>query len=105
LVNIVVPVTDADFAVFGRLHSSMKGSGNNIQRCDIPELDELIMKGRSTQDEAERKEYYEQISEIVKEEAILIPLLTDMSAIAANKDLKGVEPSAVSYYFVYNYSW
>ena len=105
LVNIVVPVTDADFAVFGRLHSSMKGSGNNIQRCDIPELDELIMKGRSTQDEAERKEYYEQITEIVKEEAILIPLLTDMSAIAANKDLKGVEPSAVSYYFVYNYSW
>lgn len=105
LVNIVVPVTDADFAVYGRLHSSMKGSGNNIQRVDIPELDELIMKGRSIQDEAERKEIYRQISEIVREEAVLIPLMTDMSSIATNKNLKGVEPSAVSYYFAYNYSW
>ena len=103
--NIVCPVTDADFAIYGRLHSSMKGGGNNIQMCDNPELDELIMKARSEKNEEKRKELYREISEIVREEAILIPLLTNMSAIVANKDLNGVEPSPVSYYYVYNYSW
>jgi len=103
MVSCTIP--DADFVVTKRLHSSMIGGGNNFSRVSIPELDKLIEEARTSQDPNVRYELYGKISEMVKEEAPLIPIMSELADIAANKNIKGVYSSSSERHYVYNYSW
>jgi ABC-type transport system substrate-binding protein len=45
------------------------------------------------------------VSQIVKDEAPIIPVMTGKYAIVANKNVKGVSSSTVDLHFVHDYSW
>lgn len=98
-------VPDADAVMYPRFHGKMKGGGNNFYRCDIPELNELLEKGRISIDPVERKQIYYKAHEIIRDEAVMIPICNTIIAIAADKNLKGVNPNRIVKYHVYDYSW
>lgn len=56
-----------------------------------PELDELVIKGRSTFDEVERAAIYKEVQEFLAEEAPEVDLYVSIMFAMSNKDLKGVE--------------
>lgn len=102
---ITALLPDADYVCYTRLHSSMLGNGNNFTVTNIPELDEALEKGRISQNPDERLAAYKEVSQIVKDEVPLIPVMTGKYAIVANKDLKGVSSSTVDLHYVHDYSW
>ena len=102
---ITALLPDADYVCYTRLHSSMLGNGNNFTLTNIPKLDAALDKGRTSQSKEERYAAYREVSEIVKDEAPLIPVMTAKFAIVANKAVKGVTSSTVDLHYVYDYSW
>lgn len=102
---ITALLPDADYVCYTRLHSSMLGNGNNFTVTNIPKLDAALDKGRTAQSKEERYAAYREVSQIVKDEAPLIPVMTAKFAIVANKDVKGVTSSTVDLHYVYDYSW
>lgn len=102
---ITALLPDADYVCYTRLHSSMLGNGNNFTVTNIPKLDAALDKGRTSQNKEERLAVYKEVSQIVKDEAPLIPIMTGKFAIVANKDVKGVSSSTVDLHYVYDYSW
>lgn len=105
LSDISALVPDADFITYTRFHSELVGGGRNFTRFKNAEMDKALETGRKSQSEEERIAAYLKVSEIVKEEAPLIPILVAMNMVAANKDLKGIEANALEQYPVYDYSW
>jgi peptide/nickel transport system substrate-binding protein len=102
---ITALLPDADYVCYTRLHSSMLGNGNNFTVTSIPKLDAALDKGRTSQNKEERYAAYREVSQIVKDEAPLIPVMTGKFAIVANKDVKGVTWSTVDLHYVHDYSW
>lgn len=96
--------TDADYVLYGRLHSNNIG-GTNYLKYSNPQVDKLLDQARSSTDEQERKELYYEISEYVRDEAPFIPLFSDNSCIAASSKLTGVRPSVNENHYVYEYAW
>lgn len=95
---------DADYVLYGRMHSSNIG-GTNYIRYNNPDVDALLDKARSSSDEKERKELYYKISEYVRDDVPFIPLMTDNVCIAANSALKGVQANIGECHYVFDYSW
>jgi len=102
---ITALLPDADYVCYTRLHSSMLGNGNNFTVTNIPKLDAALDKGRTSQNPEDRKAAYREVSQIVKDEAPIIPVMTGKYAIVANKNLKGVSSSTVDLHYVHDYSW
>ncbi|KUO71876.1 MAG: hypothetical protein APF77_07130 [Clostridia bacterium BRH_c25] len=98
-------VPDADQITYNRYHGDFVGGGNNMVRCNIPELNKELDLARTSQSVDERKAAYLRVSEILRDESVLIPLYSSMNGIAANKDLKGVQAHPVQRVYVYDYSW
>jgi len=59
------------------------------------EVDELVEKGRSTFDLAERKKYYDRFQEILAEEQPYTFLYVPDSLIIINKRFRGIEPAPI----------
>ncbi len=104
VMSMVYSITDAD-AVYAFFHSDMIKNGQNFFKCDIPELDELLDKGRTSSDQEERKEIYEKVGQMLNDECVLVPLYAYNVGVAADKNLKGVQASAIQFYEVFSYSW
>lgn len=104
VMSMVYTLSDGD-AIYAFFHSDMIENGQNFFRADIPELDELLDKGRMSSDQEERKDIYKEVAQILNDECVLIPLYAYYVGVATNKDLKGVEASAIQFYEVFNYSW
>lgn len=102
---ITALIPDADYTMYTRLHSSMLGAGNNFTQTDIPALDEVLDRARTSQDEDERRALYTRAAQITKEHATLIPICTGRYNIVADKALKGVTEHAVDLHYMYEYSW
>lgn len=95
---------DSDY-IYSTFHSSMIENGKNYYNYSNPKLDELLDKGRLSNDQEERKQIYREVCELFKEDVVSIPLYTYMTPIAANKDLKGVMAHPTNRMFIYDYSW
>lgn len=105
-VNIVSAlVLDADLITYGRFHSDLVGGGNNFCRFRNEEMDKALEMGRKSQSDEERTATYLKISQIVKDEVPLVPVMSGMRIIAANKDLAGVKAHPTMKYYVYDYHW
>ncbi|MDD2495478.1 MAG: ABC transporter substrate-binding protein [Tissierellia bacterium] len=104
VMSMVYEITDAD-AIYAFFHSDMIENGQNFFRVNNPELDKLLDAGRSSTDEAKRKEIYEKVGQLLNDEVVLIPLYSYMVGVAVNKDLKGVQASSIQYYEVFSFSW
>lgn len=72
------------------------GSGKtmNSSRYSNPFVDDLIVQGRSEDDETKRTAIYEQINEIVTEDAPIVVLLNPMALSAAHSDIEGIHFNA-----------
>ncbi|SCY21793.1 ABC transporter substrate-binding protein [Alkaliphilus peptidifermentans] len=95
---------DADY-IYSTFHGKMVTEGRNYFNYANPKLDELLERGRLSNDQEERKQIYRDICELFKEDVVSIPLYTYMTPIAANKDLQGVMAHPTNRMFVYDYSW
>lgn len=95
---------DADYVLYGRMHSSNIGGSNYIKYSN-PAVDELLDKARASSNQDERKQLYFQVSEYVRDDVPFIPLFTDNVCIAANAKLKGVKATLNETDYVYDYSW
>jgi len=99
-------VPDADFHLFNRYHSQFMGGGVNITFTNVPEIDELLVRGRLSGDPAERMQIYYDLSNlIVNEHNIIVPLFVPMSSTAGHADLGGLQAHSAQRYFIYNLYW
>lgn len=95
---------DADY-IYSTFHGSMVEGGRNYANYSNPKLDELLDKGRLSNDQEERKQVYREVCELFKEDVVTVPLYTYMTPIAANKDLQGVMAHPTNRMFIYDFSW
>lgn len=100
-----VQVVDADPGAYPYMHSSEMNGGNNFMNINVPELDALLEQGRLSSDEAERKEVYRKVCEIVRDESLFVPMYTGERTYAAKKALHGVYADPMLRYYTYGYSW
>ncbi len=96
---------DADFITYMRYHSKHMGGGNNFVMANYPKMDETLDKARVALSDEERAQLYREVSQIVKDEAIIAPIMSYMVSLAAHKDLKGMEASNVGRIYAYDFSW
>lgn len=96
---------DADFIMFMRYHSSFLGGGNNMVKVAIPELDAALETGRYSSDPEARKEAYRTACQIMKDNAVMVPVMATMNGIACRANLKGVAANTAQKQYVYNYYW
>ncbi|MGE5630345.1 MAG: ABC transporter substrate-binding protein [Caulobacteraceae bacterium] len=85
-------LTDPDRAMYTQFHS--KG-GNNFGKFNIPELDQLLEKGRTTTDQNERATIYQQAAQIVDDQVAYDVMLYQGYYAIYNKNLQGfkIHPS------------
>jgi peptide/nickel transport system substrate-binding protein len=67
-----------------------KGQGNNVMEYDNPEVDALFDKAKSVYDLDERAKYYQQIVDIVLDDAPLVKTITHYPYWAAQDSVGGV---------------
>ncbi|HHY09298.1 MAG TPA: ABC transporter substrate-binding protein [Firmicutes bacterium] len=104
--SMTTPYLDADH-IFELYHTTMQTLGRNFVQVANPELDDLLERGRFSNDPAEREEIYREIAELWKEEVFTIPMYTAKVGIAAHKDVQGIVEGAyyLGEYSVYYLSW
>jgi peptide/nickel transport system substrate-binding protein len=96
---------DADFITYMRYHSRYMGGGNNFVMVNNPKLDELLDRARVSQDDEVRAKAYREVAQVIKDEAVIVPIMSYMVSVAANKDLKGLEASNTARVYAYDFSW
>jgi peptide/nickel transport system substrate-binding protein len=79
--------SDPDIAYLW-FHSAQAGTGLNMSHIKDPELDAMIMTGRSTMDPAARNEIYAEIQRYVSDLALWIPLWIDQYFIGYSKNIQ-----------------
>lgn len=103
--NTTCPVPDADSILHFYFHSSQIEAGCNLGYVNNAEFDQILTKAQQSTDTDERMELYNKANEIVRDDGICVPLYASKAAIAASKDLKGVEADPIYKCYVYNFSW
>lgn len=96
---------DADFIMFMRYHSDHLGGGNNFVMVNNPEIDAALEVGRFSSDSAEREQAYLEACELLRDEAVLVPILSPMNGVACRAELKGVKANSLDIQYVYNFYW
>lgn len=99
--SMIYEYPDAD-SLYPFFHS--KG-GLNFLQAKYPELDKLFDQARLELDDEKRAKIYEDVANFINEEVVIVPLFTYYTAVAADANLQGVEPSVYTIYEVYNMSW
>ncbi|MCX6348687.1 MAG: peptide-binding protein [Candidatus Aureabacteria bacterium] len=75
-------------------HSESSGEGElNFISYRNPEVDELIIKGVRTFDQAERRKIYHRIHELIARDQPYTFLYTPHSLVAVNRRIRGIEPA------------
>lgn len=77
--------------------SSNIGRPSNWTHFDDPEMDQLILDGESTSDQAVRSEVYQKIFQKVMDEAAVIPLMHKQWVGAGSADLSGISFDITGY--------
>lgn len=103
--NTTAPVPDADTILEFYFCGDNIESGLNFSRTRNDEFDDIVKKAQVSTDQEERLELYNRANEIVRDEAIAIPLYTFMAPAAVNKDLKGVKADSLYKFYIFDYSW
>lgn len=103
--NTTCPVPDADTILHFYFHSSQIEAGCNLGYVNNAEFDQILTKAQQSTDADERMELYNKANEIVRDDGICVPLYASKAAIAASKDLKGVEADPIYKCYVYDFSW
>ena len=81
----------ADPDMYQIYHSVQIASGNNPYRINSPELDELIIKGRTTLNQEERKAIYAEALDIVMDYACEMPFYQRMNLYVMNQEIVNID--------------
>lgn len=97
---------DAD-CLYRMFSTEVAASGGRYNAgISSPELDKLLLAGRTEPDETKRKEIYAKVLTLISDNALQVPLYYDLSIVAYNQDLKGVLPRPLTGLYFYNeWSW
>lgn len=82
------PVLDPDPGLYASTHST---SFNNYSKYKNTEVDALLDEARALTDDAERKELYDQVWEILAEEIPYYPYVRTVNGFVTSPDLNGAE--------------
>lgn len=103
--NTTCPVPDADTILHFYFHSSQIEAGCNLGQVRNDEFDQILTEAQRSTDADERLSLYNRANEIARDDGICVPLFASQAAIAASKDLKGVEADPIYKCYVYDFSW
>ena len=94
---------DGDYGLFPNFHSSQKGGEGNRSQYANPKMDQLLEDARKEMDVEKRRSLYIEATDLINEEAVVLPLYYPLTSVGYNKALKGVE--AESYPMIHKYSY
>ncbi|MBB5174050.1 glutathione ABC transporter substrate-binding protein [Texcoconibacillus texcoconensis] len=80
---------DADYGLYALFHSSNHGGEGNRSFIDNEEIDSLLDQGRREADPAAREEVYEQVLEVLAEEAPFINLYHQTYLVGLREEVQG----------------
>lgn len=101
---VVPKIEDADSTLY-MFHSSNIGGGGNFANCDIPELDELLEKGRVMEPGEERNAIYKKALEVIRDNAAIVPCHYANREVAFNAKLIGARAVPTQRYYIYDWHW
>ena len=97
---------DAEYSVhYAMLCSSMPGTYWNYPSYCNPEVDELYAKGNEATTLEERNLIYQDLLDIVWDDAISIYLFDGVSTVASAANIKGLYPDPAQTIFPFKYAW
>ena len=83
---------DPDTSLYMLFNSKVPASSGNRSYTSIPEVDELLEKGRSSINADERKDIYKQIQQILTDQAVWVPLYDVPNLFGLRSGLNGFAP-------------
>lgn len=92
---------DADYGLYSLFHSSQHGGAGNRTFFENDKVDELLDKGRTSIDEDERLEAYNEAQEIIVEEAPQLFLYFENQNAGIQNNVKGFELNPAGHHSVY----
>ena len=92
-----------DYAMFDQIYCTQFIDNLNQARYSNPEVDDLFAQGVATLDKQERQEIYDQVIEIVQDDAVYIPVFFKQKSVAYDKDLTA--KFYLSSTLFYEWSW
>lgn len=98
-----VEVNNTDTCYYDMFHST-EGTFN-VSQVSNPEIDALLEDARTEQDADTRDGIYQEVNQILSEEAYYIPLYWMPTSVVYNPDLQGVKAVASQEYHYWDYSW
>ncbi|MFB0957671.1 MAG: ABC transporter substrate-binding protein [Clostridiaceae bacterium] len=98
----ITSTLDADYTYFSLAHSTQAGRAGNRSFFNNSQADELINKGRYTIDEAQRKQFYAQLEDILQEESPYGPVFYTAITVGASKQIQGFVPDPIGYHKLEN---
>jgi len=86
---------DPDVAYFfdSRSCPAKGGAGNNTMQYANPEVDRLLTEGAATTDQAKRKQAYDQVQAIIRNDLALLPIFQYARIEGTKGKLVGYKPS------------
>lgn len=96
---------DADYIYALYYTDPTGGAGRNYHCNSNPELDAMLDKARTSNDQEERNQLYLDICEFMKEEGITVPLYVPMAGSAYNINLQGVKANPQRRLYLNQLSW
>jgi peptide/nickel transport system substrate-binding protein len=90
---------DPDGGMYALFHSKNFAEGGNNSYYKNDRVDELLDKGRSSTDLAERLPFYEEAQEIAVREKAVFPLVNPVNMVGAQAFIEGFEMNPRSVYF------
>jgi len=94
---------DPDLLYYRHFHTPPKGM--DFRRWNNPKADELLDKGRSTVDPAQRKVYYDELQRMMAEDPIMIPLYSPDLLNVMQKYVKGYIQHPSGWYYGFKDTW
>jgi peptide/nickel transport system substrate-binding protein len=88
---------DPDQAFHRHFHSAP--GGKDFRRWKNARADELLDAGRSTLDQARRKQIYDQVQRLLAEDPISLPLYSPDLLYATQKTVKGFQPHPTGFHY------
>lgn len=80
---------DPDNYLWQSFHSSSAGTWTGASQYNNPEVDDLLLQGRTNTDEAARTAIYQQVQDIVIDEAVEVFLFSPVDAIPHREEVVG----------------
>lgn len=98
----VTSTVDADYSYYSLEHSSQQGAAGNRSFINDPEVDALVEKGRTSADEAERLETYEELAVKLREVNNNAPIYYSNITAGSSAKVEGFEMDPVGYHKLHN---